>query len=152
MVCAKLKAKYLESRLLDQLHSSIQLSQFMVTGTRVGEDFHPVQTHQSVRATEGKRQAVTLCGLADATHEAGVKSSSNSSTPITVSSVETTASPKGTKVCHPEPLLSNMLKDKFVACRMAHLPSDIPDDGRQRMFLCLTMLIPRSEMTQLSLD
>jgi hypothetical protein len=102
----------------------------MVTGTRVGKDFHTIQTHQSVRATDRKRQAMPLHDLADKTHEAGVKSSSHSSTPITVSSVETTASPNGTKVCRSEKLLSNLVKEIFFACPATHLPSDIPNDGR----------------------
>jgi hypothetical protein len=74
-----------------------------MTRRRVGEDLDAVQAHQDVRSN-GELAVHIVVDLANGqAHEAGVKSSSHSSTPITVSSVATTASPKGTEVYPGQP-------------------------------------------------
>lgn len=47
-------ATYLESRFLDEIHSSIQLAQFVVTGRCVQEDFHAVKALRNVWAFESR--------------------------------------------------------------------------------------------------
>jgi len=74
----------------------------MVTSGRVGEDLYTVQAHVDMRTDRQYYQY-------QPTHLAGVNSSSHSSTPITVSSVATTASPKGTVFYHQRALLGYII-------------------------------------------
>ena len=89
-----------------------------------------------------------MCGLrisnpsASLIYLAGVNSSSHISTPITVSSVATTASPNGTVF---------YLQLTIVFQEIAHLAGDFADNSWQRMLFDLTMLVPGSEISQFSL-
>jgi len=91
---------------------------------------------------------MSMCGLgisnpsASLIYLAGVNSSSHISTPITVSSVATTASPKGTVF---------YLQLEVILQELAHLAGDFTDDSRQGMLFDLTMFVPRSEVSQFSL-
>lgn len=78
-------------------------------------------------------------------YEAGVNSSSQSSTPITVSSVATTASPNGT-VVYPMSVWT-----RYRNIHITYLPSDLPYDARKRVFLGLPVFRPRGKVSQLPL-
>lgn len=128
------QSAYLLSGLLHEVYPPVELSKFVMARRGVGEDLHSIQTHLNVGPVI-RPASYTI----NPTHEAGVNSSSQSSTPMTVSSVATTASPKGTVVYRSA---SRSTHEGLGA----HLSCDLPDHTRKRMFLGLTMLHPGCEM------
>ena len=88
----------LESGLFDELDARVELTEFVVAPTGVGEYFYAVEAHEDVRAVIYKGRvegSLTHTGV-QFFHLDGVKSSSQSSTPMHVSIVLTTQSPNGT--------------------------------------------------------
>jgi len=83
----------LECCLFDKINAAVQLAELVVAAAGVGKDLHAVEAHENVGAMTNVSSPVKSRSF---TYLAGVKSSSHTSTPMQVSSVLTTQSPKGT--------------------------------------------------------
>ena len=85
----------LECGLFDELDARVELPEFMVAPTGVGKYFYAIEAHEDVRRA-ATMQSVERFPVQPDIHLDGVKSSSQSSTPMHVSIVLTTQSPNGT--------------------------------------------------------
>lgn len=131
----------LESCLLNEFNTGVKLSKLVVTATRIGEDLHSIQPHQNVGAIDAERLWIKI----GSSNLAGVKSSSHSSTPMQVSAVLITASPKGTLVCDQgrqlrrrEQVLPNLFRHSN-------------DDSRKVVIFPFPVLRPWGEVSKLSI-
>jgi hypothetical protein len=91
----------LERGFLDEVNTGRELAKLVVAAARVSEDFNTVESHVDVGPVNESLVSNLLekARSEGSTNALGVNSSSHISTPIHVSRVDTTASPKGTVVC-----------------------------------------------------
>ena len=131
---------YLHCGLFHELDTTVQLAEFVMASTGVSENLNAIESHQNMGTTADDQQLMQATLDFLRTDLAGVKSSSHSSTPIQVSTVLITASPKGTLVYGTCISIIQMN-----TCLHSHLPSYSMDEARQVVIFDLTVLRPGSE-------
>ena len=140
MNCVCRRIGYLKSGFFNQFYASIEFTELMVASTGVSEYFHAIEPHQDVRT---KDMSNMYCFESKRNYLAGVNNSSQSSTPMQVSTVLTTASPNGTLIYKNKVRLFYFDSESMGANLFGHSL----DDSRKIVILPLAVFLPRGEET-----